>query len=92
MIIVLLIIKVIIKQTRELRIPVLHQLGSVGGAIAGVALALVILYGITFVIGLLASCGLLTNFAEAFKKSLLGGFLYNHNLIGKLVALVKEKF
>ena len=91
-IIVLLIVKLIIKSTRELNVPVLHQLGSLGGAIVGVVLGITILYAIAFIIGLLASCGILTGFADALKKSFLGGLLYNRNLIGRLVALVKEKF
>ena len=91
-IIILLIVKLIIKNTRQLNIPVLHQLSSVGGAIVGLALGVVILYGVAFVIGLLASCGVLTGFAESMRKSFLGGFLYNHNLIGQLVAMIKAKF
>lgn len=91
-IIVLLIVKLIIKSTRELNVPVLHQLGSLGGGIVGVVLGIAILYGVAFIIGMLASCGILTGFADALKKSFLGGLLYNHNLIGRLVALVKEKF
>lgn len=91
-IIVLLIVKLIIKSTRELNVPVLHQLGSLGGGIVGVVLGIAILYGVAFIIGLLASCGILTGFADALKKSFLGGLLYNRNLIGRLVALVKEKF
>jgi hypothetical protein len=91
-IIALLIIKLIFKKTRQLNIPVLHQLGSVGGAIAGVALGAAILYGIAFIIGMLASCGIMTGFADSLRKSFIGGFIYNHNLIGQLVALVKSKF
>ncbi len=88
-IIVILIIKAIVKKTRQLNIPVLHQLDTVGGAIFGFVLGAAILYGIAFMVGLLASCGYLTGFAEAMKKSMLGGFLYNHNLLGKLASLFK---
>ena len=88
-IIVMLIIKVIVKRTRELNIPVLHQLDSVGGGILGFVLGAAILYGIAFVLGILASCGYLTSFAELVKQSLLGGFIYNRNIIGAIIAAVK---
>ena len=88
-IIVILIIKFIIKRTRELNVPVLHQLDTVGGALFGLALGAAILYGATFVIGVLASCGYLTDFAAAMKKSVIGGFLYDHNLVGKIAAMFK---
>ena len=88
-IIVMLIIKVIVNRTRELNIPVLHQLDSVGGGILGFVLGAAILYGIAFVLGILASCGYLTSFAELVKQSLLGGFIYNRNIIGAIIAAVK---
>lgn len=88
-IIVMLIIKVIVKRTRELNIPVLHQLDSVGGGILGFVLGAAILYGIAFVLGILASCGYLTSFAGLVKQSLLGGFIYNRNIIGAIIAAVK---
>ncbi len=90
-IIVMIIIKVIVKRTRELNIPVLHQLDSVGGGILGFVLGAAILYGIAFVLGILASCGYLTSFAELVKSSLLGGFIYNRNIIGAIIAAVKAK-
>ncbi|MBO7407710.1 MAG: CvpA family protein [Clostridia bacterium] len=88
-IIIMVIVKVIVKRTRELNIPVLHQLDSVGGGILGFVLGAAILYGIAFVLGILASCGYLTSFADLVKRSLLGSFIYNRNLIGAIIAAIK---
>ena len=90
-IIVMIIIKIIVKSTRELNIPVLHQLDSIGGGILGFVLGAAILYGVAFILGILASCGYLTSFAELVKSSLLGGFIYNRNIIGAIIAAVKAK-
>ncbi len=91
-ILVLIIIKLIAKGTRRLNIPVLHQLDSFGGAILGFVLGVAVLYGLTFLLGVFASCGYLTGFASLVKRSFLGGFIYNRNLLGTLVSLIRNKF
>ena len=82
---ILIIVRIIVKATRELEIPVLHQLDSVGGGILGFLFAVLAVYGALLVIGLLASSGTWTRAANYISSSLLGGFMYNYNAIGLFV-------
>lgn len=84
--IIIFIVKLILKGTRKLNIPVLHQVDTVGGAIFGVLLGVAIFYGLAMLVSIIASSGHLTNFANAVKKSFFGGLLYNFNLFGAIAS------
>jgi len=88
--VIIIIIRIIVKATRELNIPVLHQLDSVGGGILGFLFAALVIYGVLLLIGIMAASGTWVNLANYISSSKLAGFMYNYNAIGIFVEWLKS--
>lgn len=83
--IILLSTKFIWKGLRK--ITVLRKIDTVGGALFGVGQGILTVSSIMLIISVITSIGLLTGVAASIQASFLGGFFYEYNFLGMLIAL-----
>lgn len=83
--IILLSTKFIWKGLRK--ITVLRKIDTVGGALFGVGQGVLTVSGIMLIVSVFTSLGLMTGLAATIQSSFLGGFFYEYNFLGLLIAL-----
>lgn len=81
----LFIVRILWKGVRKL--PMIHQLDSLGGVVFGLAEGVLLICAFMLLLGLVSASGSWQGLASHVQDSTVGAFFYGHNFLGKLVAL-----
>lgn len=69
------------------KLPVLHQVDTVGGIAFGLCQGILIVSAVMLVLSLFGAGGVGKVLMSTIQGSILGGFFYSHNFLGLLIAL-----